>query len=140
MGINIPNLHQLLSFIHSSNSKFSWTWLISTVNSDKPLALNPSHILSEHRRPKLGRVSHSASKIPVIHLAGYVDETAPAPSDSVRQVSHACQHYGLFQIINHGVPDGLCDRVMNERARLILEDPSQGVRFVNYLVPADAPP
>uniref|UniRef100_A0A7N0T581 Non-haem dioxygenase N-terminal domain-containing protein n=1 Tax=Kalanchoe fedtschenkoi TaxID=63787 RepID=A0A7N0T581_KALFE len=102
-------------------------------NSDEPLAHNPSHILSEHRRPQLGRVSHSASKIPVINLAGYVDETAPAPSDLVRQVSHACEYYGFFQITNHGVPDELCDRVLNkltiifqlprqERACLILED------------------
>uniref|UniRef100_A0A7N0RFB9 Fe2OG dioxygenase domain-containing protein n=1 Tax=Kalanchoe fedtschenkoi TaxID=63787 RepID=A0A7N0RFB9_KALFE len=117
-------------------------------NSDKPLALNPSHILPEHKRPQLGRVSHSASKIPVIDLGGYVDETAPAPSDLVRQISHACEHYGFFHIINHGVPDELCDRVLNEltlmfqlphqeRARLISEDPSKGVKILNYSVPVD---
>ena len=34
------------------------------------------------------------------------------PSPLVSKISQACEEYGFFHIINHGVPKELCQKVM----------------------------
>ncbi|CAM8980012.1 unnamed protein product [Rhodiola kirilowii] len=74
---------------------------------NKPISLNSKYILPEHERPHLSQVS--SSSIPIINLQHN-------HAHLVHQVSQACQQYGFFQIINHGVPCNLSDSVMNSSA------------------------
>uniref|UniRef100_A0A7N0VFP0 Fe2OG dioxygenase domain-containing protein n=1 Tax=Kalanchoe fedtschenkoi TaxID=63787 RepID=A0A7N0VFP0_KALFE len=114
-------------------------------NSDKPLALSPTqYTLPESHRPQLDRLVSHSSSIPIIDLADYADEAIRAPASLVHQVSRACEQHGFFQVINHGVPQELCARMLDEatrifhqphqeKAQLLSDDPSQdAARFSNY--------
>ncbi|XP_058096255.1 protein DMR6-LIKE OXYGENASE 1-like [Magnolia sinica] len=90
-----------------------------------PLSLTPGYILPVEKRPLLSQVSSSTS-IPIIDMR---DEL-----HVVDKISKACEEYGFFQIINHGIPPELCRRMMavlseffhlppEERARFCTDDP-----------------
>ncbi|KAK2983328.1 hypothetical protein RJ640_016066 [Escallonia rubra] len=110
------------------------------VNGKVPLSLSPGFILPQDKRPLLSQVSKLAT-IPVINME---DEDGHGPSSSlVEKISQACEEYGFFQIINHGVPEELSERMMyaiteffnlppEERAELFTEDMTKPVRVSNY--------
>ncbi|XWS34720.1 hypothetical protein CRYUN_Cryun21dG0062100 [Craigia yunnanensis] len=106
-------------------------------NGGSPLSLTPNYILPQHKRPNLTQISTLAS-IPIIDL---VEPSALV----VEQISKACEEYGFFQIINHGIPQELCDRMMavitdffelppEEKAPFLTTDHTKQVKLFNYFV------
>ncbi|KAK4489789.1 hypothetical protein RD792_000428 [Penstemon davidsonii] len=92
-----------------------------------------SYIRSEPDRPKLSEVAdyHNA---PVIDL-GFGDRKY-----IVQQISDACQQYGFFQIINHGVSKDITENMLKvskeffdlpieEKMKLYSNDPSKTTRL-----------
>lgn len=65
--------------------------------------VGPEFILPPEHRPKLGTIE--AQNIPLIDLSPL---NSPTHSDSlqalVAEIGNACQNWGFFQVINHGVP------------------------------------
>ncbi|KAJ6687405.1 PROTEIN DOWNY MILDEW RESISTANCE 6 [Salix koriyanagi] len=59
-------------------------------------SLPASYVRPESERPRLSEVS-ACENVPVIDL-GFEDR-----SQIVRQIGDACEQYGFFQVINHGV-------------------------------------
>lgn len=111
-----------------------------------PISLSPNFILPVENRPKLSQVSTLAS-IPIIDLS--VDHniqegiTHDGPSPLVDKISQACEEYGFFQIINHGVPQELCKRTLaaiadffslppQERSQFFTTDYTKQVKIKNY--------
>ncbi|XVF85054.1 hypothetical protein PTKIN_Ptkin17bG0087700 [Pterospermum kingtungense] len=106
-------------------------------NSNSPLSLTPNYILPQDKRPNLSQISALAS-VPIIDLM--------QPSASVvDQISKACEEYGFFQIINHGVPQQVCDRMMSvvteffelppeEKAPFFTTDQTKQVKLFNFFV------
>ncbi|XVE85163.1 hypothetical protein DITRI_Ditri17bG0069400 [Diplodiscus trichospermus] len=106
-------------------------------NGSSPLSLTSNYILPPERRPNLSQLSTLAS-IPIIDLM--------EPSAFVvEQVSKACEEYGFFQIINHGIPQELCDRMMaaitdffelppEEKAPFFTTDHTKQIKLYNYYV------
>ncbi|XP_065630134.1 protein DMR6-LIKE OXYGENASE 1-like isoform X1 [Quercus suber] len=104
--------------------------------NNTPLSLSPNFILPEENRPILSEVFSSAS-IPTVDLNNHdIDDLAS-------KISQACEKYGFFQIINHGVPKELCQRVLavvteffqlppEERAQFLTTDHSKLVKVFNY--------
>ncbi|XP_048319298.2 protein DOWNY MILDEW RESISTANCE 6-like isoform X1 [Ziziphus jujuba] len=101
-------------------------------------SLSPNLILPEGLRPKLSQVSTLAS-IPIIDL----NEDQHGHGNIVQKISQACEEYGFFQVINHGVPEELCTRMMNtiteffnlppeEKAQFFSTDPTKEVRIFNF--------
>ncbi|KAM7256243.1 hypothetical protein ACFE04_011984 [Oxalis oulophora] len=91
-------------------------------------------ILPEDKRP-CQVPSTTSIQIPIIDLSDR--------DKRVKEIAKACEEYGFFQVINHGVPQGICDRVMtavtdffelpcDERARFFSTDPAEEVRLYNY--------
>ncbi|KAJ0037666.1 hypothetical protein Pint_22874 [Pistacia integerrima] len=76
--------------------------------STTPLSLPPNFILPEDKRPHISQVS-TLNSIPIIDLNDQIHarENGDFPSLLVEKISRACQEYGFFQIINHGVPQEL---------------------------------
>ncbi|GMP25596.1 hypothetical protein CsSME_00002391 [Camellia sinensis var. sinensis] len=80
--------------------------------SNRPIvqSLPDSYVLPPDRRP--GMVNVPIGKdIPVIDF-----QTIADPDDRievVQQILKACQEFGLFQVINHGVSRTLVDEAMN---------------------------
>lgn len=109
-------------------------------NGPSPLSLSSSFILPENKRPYLSQVSTVAS-IPVIDLNQEL-------SQLIQQVSRACEEYGFFQIINHGVSQELCERMLKtiseffelppqERAKFFTTDHTKQIKLFNYNLKVD---
>lgn len=108
-------------------------------------SLSPTFILPEDMRPQLSEVSTLAS-IPIIDLGEdlYAKNGDRGMSGRiVHQISKACEEYGFFQIINHGVPQELCKRMLTasteffnlppeEKAQYFSTDHTKQVRLFNY--------
>ena len=109
------------------------------------LSLSPNFILPEEKRPILSEVFPLAS-IPIIDLNDQdIDDDGQGSSSLVSKISQACEEYGFFQIINHGVPKELCQRVLavvteffqlppEERAQFLTTDHTKQVRVLNYFL------
>ncbi|KAK4429783.1 protein DMR6-LIKE OXYGENASE 2 [Sesamum alatum] len=104
-------------------------------NGSTPLSLSDDFILPAHVRPVLSSVSTSIT-VPVIDL----NDKQPS---LIKNISEACEEYGFFHIINHGVPEELCRRMMaaisdffklppQERSHLFTEDKTKPLRVSNY--------
>ncbi|XP_052175974.1 protein DOWNY MILDEW RESISTANCE 6-like [Diospyros lotus] len=102
-----------------------------------PLSLYPNFILPENQRPLLSQVQ-PLSSVPIIDMNG-------EDSTLAREVSLACEEFGFFQVLNHGVPPDLCRKMMaaaseffrlprEERAALFTEDKTKAVRLTNYFI------
>ncbi|XP_050276511.1 protein DMR6-LIKE OXYGENASE 2-like [Quercus robur] len=110
--------------------------------NNTPLTLSPNFILPEDKRPNLLEVLPSAT-IPIIDLNDHDTDDGQGPSPLVSKISQACEEYGFFHIINHGVPKELCQKVMavvteffqlppEVRAQYLTEDHTQQVKVFNY--------
>ncbi|XP_031254682.1 1-aminocyclopropane-1-carboxylate oxidase homolog 1-like, partial [Pistacia vera] len=68
--------------------------------------------------------------IPVIDLAG-VRKEANLHSEMVKQVKNACQKWGFFQIINHGIPVSMLDKMIDGIRRFHKQDAEDKKKFYN---------
>lgn len=91
---------------------------MASINS-KPLlsdlASTVSHVPSNFirpldERPNLQDVRSLDASIPIIDLHGL---DGPNRSDIIQKIGHACQNYGFFQIMNHGVPESVVSNMVN---------------------------
>ncbi|KAE8710222.1 hypothetical protein F3Y22_tig00110325pilonHSYRG00034 [Hibiscus syriacus] len=111
------------------------------VNGSSPLSVSPHHILPQDKRPNLNQPP-LLSSVPVIDL---MEEPCALVVD---KISKACEEYGFFQIINHGVPQELCDRMLavltaffelppQEKAPFLATTQTQQVKLFNFHVKSD---
>lgn len=61
-------------------------------------------------RPDLQLQFTTTDSIPTIDLQGL---DASNRSEIIQKIAHACQNYGFFQIVNHGVPEEVINNMMN---------------------------
>ncbi|XP_061340929.1 protein DMR6-LIKE OXYGENASE 2-like [Gastrolobium bilobum] len=90
-------------------------------------------------RPNLQhlQLQSSNASIPIIDLQGLYGSTR---SQIIQKIAQACQDYGFFQIVNHGVPEGVVGNMVNvskeffklperERMKNYSDDPSKTTRL-----------
>lgn len=89
--------------------------------------LQSKFVRDEDERPKVA-YNEFSSEIPVISLAG-IDEVEGRRSEICRKIVEACEDWGIFQVVEHGVDAGL----INEMTRLAREffalPPEEKLRF-----------
>ncbi|PIN24658.1 Flavanone 3-dioxygenase [Handroanthus impetiginosus] len=97
-------------------------------------SLPSSYIRPESERPKLSEVA-DCNNVPVVDL-GCQDRSL-----LVKQIGDACQEYGFFQVINHGVSKEAVDKILEvaheffdlpveEKMKLYSNDPSKTMRLL----------
>ncbi|CAL5040055.1 unnamed protein product [Urochloa decumbens] len=74
-------------------------------NGDAYQSVPEAYVFPEHKRP--GSSPSSAAAIPVVDLGG--DD----PDRIVKQIIDAGREFGMFQVINHGVPEQLMSEMMS---------------------------
>ncbi|KAK1577152.1 hypothetical protein Q3G72_019372 [Acer saccharum] len=126
-----------------TSSSFRWT------SSD---TIPSNFILPENKRPHLSQVP-ALSSIPIIDLKNYTgdgDNNNVPDSSLLEKISHACEEYGFFQIINHGIPEDLCNKMMDaiaklfesmppeERKQFFTTDHTKQVKLFNYYINNDS--
>lgn len=96
--------------------------------------LPESYVRPEQERPRLSQV-RECKNVPIIDIGNRVNR-----QEIIRQIHHACQHYGFFQVINHGVPEDMMTKMMavaaeffqlpvEEKMKLYSTDPAKTVRL-----------
>ena len=79
------------------------------------LARTARHTVARHR----GFSSAPASSVPVIDMAAYSKASAaaaePPPSALVNEVALACEQWGFFQVVNHGLDAELRSRAEDQQ-------------------------
>ena len=79
------------------------------------LARTARHTVARHR----GFSSAPASSVPIIDMAGYSKASAaaaePPPSALVNEVALACEQWGFFQVVNHGLDAELRSRAEDQQ-------------------------
>lgn len=111
-------------------------------NNSSPLSLSPNFILPEDKRPQLSEIS-TLTSIPIIDLSDHGDNIDDCSSLVIQKISQACEEYGFFHIVNHGVPEEVCDKMMaaitnffdlapGQRAQLYTTDQKKLVKLWSY--------
>nr|GEY07342.1 protein downy mildew resistance 6 [Tanacetum cinerariifolium] len=99
----------------------------------KYTSLPESYVRPVTDRPNLSQVL-DCDDVPVIDI-GCGDRRLIS-----KQIGDACRHYGFFQVINHGVPDEIVEKMqqvgrdffelpLEEKMKLYSEDPSKTMRL-----------
>ncbi|GLJ42646.1 hypothetical protein SUGI_0883830 [Cryptomeria japonica] len=78
-----------------------------------------AYIRPENERPTASPVY--SESIPVIDLHGFDDHNQ---STVINAMSKACEEWGFFQVINHGVPEGVIERMVKAH-HMFLEQPEE---------------
>ncbi|KAJ3689660.1 hypothetical protein LUZ61_018824 [Rhynchospora tenuis] len=95
--------------------------------------LPENYIRPESQRPRLSEVV-TDTNIPVIDLS------SPNKSLIISQIANACEKYGFFQVVNHGITEEMLRKVMGigkeffklppeEKAKLYSDDPAKKMRL-----------
>lgn len=130
---------RLLATKVSATSSNVFQWANSegndTSTSASTLSLTPNFILPVEKRPNLAEVCKY--NVPLIDLG--MDDT----DRLVEDIAIACEKYGLFLIVNHGVPQELCESMLSSvidlfhlpakvKALLVSDDAAKDVRISNH--------
>lgn len=97
-----------------------------------PASDRPSTIVEDQNVPDSNLI-----QLPIIDFAGLLGPNRPRVLHSL---SHACEHYGFFQLVNHGIPEDVLRSMMDvskrffdlpyeERARYMTTDVQAPVRY-----------
>ncbi|KAJ7524768.1 hypothetical protein O6H91_17G020300 [Diphasiastrum complanatum] len=78
------------------------------------LKIDPAYVLPPEFRPKLVEGLKELDDIPVIDLAPLLANDVKGTQIIVEQVAKACEEWGFFQVINHGIPIKLLEDVEAE--------------------------
>lgn len=80
---------------------------------DAGVAKLPRIFIHEQHRLSKYSIGESDSSIPVIDLAG-IDQDVSARRVVIEQVRYACENWGFFQVVNHGIPMCVLDKMIGD--------------------------
>ncbi|KAK2657011.1 hypothetical protein Ddye_010063 [Dipteronia dyeriana] len=89
--------------------------------------LNKSFVRDEDERPKVA-YNQFSSEIPVISLAG-IDEVDGRRAEICKKIVEACEDWGIFQVIDHGVDTKLISDMTRLAREFFALPPEDKLRF-----------
>lgn len=88
--------------------------------------LRQSFIRDEDERPKVP-YNQFSSEIPVISLAGI--DSADGRAEVCRKIVEACEDWGIFQVVDHGVDSGLVSEMTRLARDFFALPPEEKLRY-----------
>ncbi|XP_034682616.1 naringenin,2-oxoglutarate 3-dioxygenase-like [Vitis riparia] len=95
--------------------------------SETQTRLHPSFVLDEEERPKVA-YNHFSDAIPAISLAG-IDEADGRRLDICQKIVEACEEWGIFQVVDHGVDSHLISEMFRLSGEFFALPPHEKLRF-----------
>lgn len=89
--------------------------------------LQSSFVRDEDERPKVAYNDFS-NEIPVISLEG-IDEVGGRRDEICRKIVEACEDWGIFQVVNHGVDSNLISEMTRLAREFFALPPEEKLRF-----------
>ncbi|XP_027347564.1 naringenin,2-oxoglutarate 3-dioxygenase-like [Abrus precatorius] len=89
--------------------------------------LESSFVRDEDERPKVA-YNEFSNDIPVISLAG-IDEVDGRRSEICQKIVEACEDWGIFQVVDHGVDDQLIAQMTRLAKEFFALPPEEKLRF-----------
>lgn len=89
--------------------------------------LQSSFVRDEDERPKVA-YNEFSNEIPVISLDG-IDEVGGRRDEICRQIVEACEGWGVFQVVNHGVDSNLISDMTRLAREFFALPPEEKLRF-----------
>ncbi|KAK1588505.1 hypothetical protein Q3G72_024125 [Acer saccharum] len=93
----------------------------------KEKTLNKSFVRDEDERPKVA-YNQFSSEIPVISLAG-IDEVDGRRAEICKKIVEACEDWGIFQVIDHGVDTKLISDMTRLAREFFALPPEDKLKF-----------
>lgn len=68
-------------------------------------------------------------KVPLVDLNDIGSDTCPQQKQTVQEIRHACETWGFFQVVNHGIPLDLMDKMIEGVRRFNEQDKEVKMQF-----------
>ncbi|KAF5199364.1 Naringenin,2-oxoglutarate 3-dioxygenase [Thalictrum thalictroides] len=90
--------------------------------------LRSSFVRDEDERPKVA-YNEFSNEIPVISMAGIDDDDEEKRSEICKKIVNACEDWGIFQIVDHGVDTSLISEMSRLAREFFALPPEDKLRF-----------
>jgi len=101
------------------------TPFLPTISDEK--TLRDSFVRDEDERPKVA-YNQFSNDIPVISLEG-IDQEGEARSEICKKIVEACEDWGVFQVVDHGVDTALISDMTRYAREFFTLPPEEKLRF-----------
>lgn len=98
---------------------------LTSLSEEKTLF--PSFVRDEDERPKVA-YNQFSNEIPVISLAG-IDDVSGKRSEICKKIVEACEDWGIFQVVDHGVDTNLISEMTSLAREFFALPPEEKLRF-----------
>ena len=102
--------------------------IVKPFSAKTPSTVDHSFVLDEEERPRVA-YNQFSDAIPVISLAG-IDESDGRRLEIRQNVVKACEEWGIFQVVDHGVDSHLISEMFRLCGEFFALTPEEKLRFV----------
>lgn len=114
------NAADLAAVLSSTDTTKRNASLLAALAAAKSQPLPPMFVEAEDQRPvlRLDAASTTSSVIPVVDMSRLRSPDPAARAALVTDVATACERFGFFQVVNHGVDEALIERCETEAHKM----------------------
>lgn len=101
--------------------------IVEPFSAEVRTTISPSFVLCEEERPKV-KHNHFSDAIPIISLAG-INEAGGRRSEICQKIVKACEEWGIFQVVDHGVDSQLISDMFRLTRQFFALSPDEKLQY-----------